>query len=238
MFTASRYLTMAAVLLVSASGRAHGVGVVLLDTSQAPLEFTSWNQGWWSTGTSNPSTRNSSPFLGTYFGQGTFSLNGTHRDFFTFRIPQLQGNRVIAASLLQHRGVVSDTIESEETIGLFDVTTDPAVLNHNEGSNPSVYADIGTGISYGEFLIETSGTTETLYEFALNAAAIADINAATGNYFSVGGNLLSDDGHDFIFGGAIHGPAELRLTIVPEPPAIVIAFVLIAIRFQSLKHCN
>ena len=87
-------------------------------------------------------------------------------------------------------------------------------------------------------MIETSGTTETLYEFALNAAAIADINAATGNYFSVGGNLLSDDGHDFIFGGAIHGPAELRLTIVPEPPAIVIAFVLIAIRFQSLKHCN
>ena len=67
--------------------------------------------------------------------------------------------------------------------------------------------------------------------FELNSAAIFDINAAMGGWFSVGGSLLSlgspmPSGTEGFFGGS-NGSGEQRLVleVVPEPATIAL-FIL------------
>jgi len=130
--------------------------VILLQTSDHPLEGTTWNQGWWSNNVSNPNTANSSPAIGTFNSFGV--PNGNHRSFYTFLLPPATaGKPIIAATLLQHRGGSLST-EAEETIGFFDVQTPYDVLNHNVGSSASIYNDLGSGVSFGQFGNSRNGT--------------------------------------------------------------------------------
>ena len=123
---------------------------LILRTSDSPIEETIWNQGWWALSVANANTANISSFVG-------FTSNSDHRDFFTFFLPSsLSGNQILSATLLQKPGQSSPNNEPEETIGLFSVTTDPATLNNNVGLNFSIYNDLGTGTSYGQFIVPGS----------------------------------------------------------------------------------
>ncbi len=69
---------------------------------------------------------------------------------------------------------------------MWDVTTSAAVLNANDGTSSAIFKDLASGIHYGEVSV---GPYPFLLEIPLNAAAIADINAAAGGFFSIGGTL-------------------------------------------------
>ena len=225
--TSSRRIIVVVMVCCLGSAHVNGAEAIILDTTQVPLEFTSWNQGWWSSTKQNFNTTNVSPFLGSLDGH-------VHRNFFTFFIPPLETRKVISATLLQHRGMARGN--EKETIAFYHVVTPAAVLNHNVGFNMSIFDDLGSGTTYGEFTISTLGGGDTLYEFDLNTAAVSDINVAGGGYFSLGGTLLSDDGDDFIFATLREGPAMLRLVVVPEPSTIAIALVLSTFVCRSRQH--
>jgi hypothetical protein len=234
MNVSTRFCALAAALL-SASPLA--AEVILLQTSDHPLEGTTWNQGWWSNNVSNPNTANSSPAIGTLDSFGV--PNGNHRNFYTFLLPPaVAGKPVVAATLLQHRGVSLSTNEVEETIGFFDVQTPYDVLNHNVGSSASIYNDLGSGVSFGQFVVPGTGSGDTLLEFPLNAAAVATINAAAGTYFSVGGSLISNNGNDALFGGQVHGPGALRLVTVPEPATLCLTATGIWTALAYWRRCR
>jgi hypothetical protein len=104
---------------------------------------------------------------------------------------------------------------------MFDVSTDAATLNRNNGSSPAIFEDLGTGRSYGTLAVNR-GLLGDL-SFRLNATAVADIEAARGGYFSLGGRLVSFSRPDpeFVFGGTGGGPpARLRVDAFPLPRAL------------------
>ncbi|AFY47866.1 RHS repeat-associated core domain protein [Nostoc sp. PCC 7524] len=80
-----------------------------------------------------------------------------------------------------------------ETLGLFEVTTEINQLYTNRIGlvSPEIFEDLGTGTSYGTFDVATGGNPSEILEFELNEAAIAAINAASGDFFSIGLALLS-----------------------------------------------
>ena len=80
-----------------------------------------------------------------------------------------------------------------ETLGLFEVTTDINQLYKSDivSVSPEIFEDLGTGTSYGTFDVATLGDLREILEFELNEAAIAAINVASGDFFSIGLSLLS-----------------------------------------------
>lgn len=80
-----------------------------------------------------------------------------------------------------------------ETLGLFEVITDINQLYTNRIGlvSPQIFEDLGTGRSYGTFDVATGGNPDEILEFELNETAIAAINAASGDFFSIGLALLS-----------------------------------------------
>ena len=100
----------------------------------------------------------------------------------------------------------------------------------------------GTGQSYGEFTVIGAGSSTDILSFSLNAAAISDINTAIGEFFSIGGSLLTLDGttfgpfNDEILFGSSGGLGTQRLvlegddlvletvtmTTVPEPSTLAL----------------
>jgi len=127
-----------------------------------------------------------------------------------------------------------------ETFGLFDVSTDAVTLNNNVGTSLSIYDDLGSGVSYGEFEILSEGLSTDVLSFELNAAAIADINAGKGGWFSIGGALLSfgspvGSGTEGLFGSSEDGGVQrLVLEVIPEPGTLFLFGIgVLLVRMRS-----
>lgn len=157
---------------------------LVFGTSQSRFRAGTDNQGWWSLETrANDSMDNY--IVGRCCGE-------LHRNFFTFDLSSLE-ERVLAATLKLRR--YWDRGDPRETLGLFDVVTPAQQLNENADPDPVIYEDLGTGKSYGIFKVSTEGTyKDQVFSFPLNSAAVTDINAARGRFFSIGGDLLSVSG--------------------------------------------
>jgi Domain of unknown function (DUF4114)/SdrD B-like domain/von Willebrand factor type A domain/Bacterial Ig-like domain/Putative Ig domain len=110
------------------------------------------------------------------------------RSVVSFNLGSLTSPITSAKLQLQKSSTSGDPIE---TLGLFDVSTNPNTLYTSNYVSPEIYADLGTGKNYGTFDVATGGSTTEILEFKLNEAAIADLNAAGGNFFSIGLSLLS-----------------------------------------------
>jgi hypothetical protein len=185
--------------------------------STSSSEFTPGvqNQGWWSDTFANPST------LNTNYATGAFGINGTTRSFFTFDLSPLNlaGETLVSATLELARGMYGgsnpdQSPSASETLAFFDVATPAATLNNNVGTSPAIFADLGTGSSYGSFLVLNQPTSGDPLFFVLNAPALGDI-AASGGFFSIGGSLQSISApFDYLFGGS---SSAARLTIVTAP---------------------
>jgi hypothetical protein len=223
------------VLLLLAASPLEGA-TMIFNTSDSQFDPGVDNQGFWGS-TFAGSDASSNYFVGESF-QPT-PAGAIRRNFFTFDLSSLSGTVVSAtleAARFNYAGFPGDP---SETLGLFDVTTDAATLNNNTGLNATIFADLGSGTSYGTFVVSsyTFSTTETL-TFALNANAIADINAAAGGFFSIGGALLSftpGETSEGVFGQSqdSSGSASIQrliveTTAVPEPGTLILLGVGLA----------
>jgi hypothetical protein len=167
------------------------------DTSEGRFDPGVNNQGWYRD-TGRNSNRNSNYIVGHCCGGGS-----EYRDFFTFDLSSLTRHVETATLVLFdpfNRGDVT------ETIRFSDVTTPAKRLNANGRVHPDIFADLGSGRSFGTFSPIRKPNSQ-VRRFRLNHAAVAAINRAAGSYFSLGGQLLSLDylGEEFLFGGSGNG---------------------------------
>jgi PEP-CTERM motif-containing protein len=187
---------------------------VHFNTSDSRFDLGVDNQGWWSATRVNVDW-NDSYFVGLACGSAVCTTVHDNRNFFTFDLSSLTGSVVSATLELRHASSQS----SSPAFGLFDVSTDPVTLNNNTGTSAAIFDDLGTGKSYGVFSVP-DGLPDDLLRFQLNAAAIADIQANAGGFFSIGGAIL---GGGFAFGtsNGSSGSGIQRLVITTESPAPV-----------------
>jgi hypothetical protein len=169
------------VLLYGSVITAHA-DTIIFSTSDSQFDPGVDNQGWWSDTSFNQDNNDN------YFtGRDVFTV---HRSFFSFDLSLLTGT-VVSARLEVVRYLYSSRDDSE-VLGLFDVSTDAATLNNNTGVSAAIYNDLGTGTSYGTFVVNRHSFSDTeTFNFLLNPAAIVDINAARGGFFSIGGAIQS-----------------------------------------------
>jgi len=183
--------------------------ILIFDTSDSQFDAGVDNQGWWSDTLSNYDENDN-------YAIGIDPFSDSSHNFFSFDLSLLY-LPVTSARLELTRFNYLSSAESE-TLGLFDVLTDAVTLNNNVGTSESIYDDLGSGISYGEFEILSDGLSTDVLSFELNAAAISDINAARGGWFSIGGALLSPSSPAGIFGSSQDGGEQrLVLEVIPEP---------------------
>ena len=211
------------VFIISSHGaseaQAFATQMQIFSTSDNQFDPGVDNQGWWSTTMSNYDENDN-------YSAGMDTQGNNPRNFFTFDLSALS-LPVISATLELQRYEYWSTADSE-TYGLFDVSTDAVTLNNNVGTSTPIFEDLGTGTSYGEFEIFAEGLPEDILSFELNAAALADIDAAAGGWFSIGGVLLSPgspvgDGTERLFGRSTGaGTQRLVVEVIPEPTTVVL----------------
>lgn len=155
-----------------------GGGSATFLTSDSQFDAGINNQGWWSA-TQGNNTTNDNIFVGI---NGAEVLN----NFFTFLLTNLTPNSVVSATLrINTTGGGSGPFPV--TYSLFDVSTAAATLNNNDGTNAAITNDLASGTLYGATVL--GGNPASPFDTVLSAGAIADINAAIGGFFSIGGTL-------------------------------------------------
>ncbi|TWU37280.1 PEP-CTERM motif protein [Novipirellula artificiosorum] len=228
-------LGIACMAVLAATAGQVQAGTMTFNTSDSQFDSGINNQGWWSDTRPNNNS-NENYFTGS-------ASSSVLRSFFTFDLSSLSGTVTSATLSLRRFDFISD--EGSETLGFFDVLTDAATLNNNVGSSAAIFADLGTGVSYGSFTLDVATTPDVL-TFNLNANALADIQSAQGGFFSIGGSLLTDDGNDRIFSSSgAFDPHSLTVVTtsagaVPEPTSLAIfgfgAFGLAGFRRRKQKQ--
>ncbi|WP_373526502.1 PEP-CTERM sorting domain-containing protein [Nostoc sp.] len=190
-----------------------GFGLGTLNVAQAAnVSFSSSNEGWWSASASN--NNNNDNYL-------TGNSNPANlRSFFTFDLSALAGVSSATLQVQRFEGSGNPT----QTLVFFDVSTSADVLSQKVNNpNINIYNDLGSGKNYGTFNVNTFGDSDEILSFVLNSDAIADINARSGQFFSIGGALLGDieTGNQYLFGFSGDSSATLvvdaDLATVPEP---------------------
>lgn len=146
---------------------------------------TNFNQGWWSDNAVNGNGNNN-------YIVGSF---GDHwNNFFAFDLSSVTGT-VLSADLQLKREFGSGTAGFGPIIDvlytLFDVSTSAAdLLNKDASPNATIWADLGSGTSYGSFVETTGGAPTDVVSYGLNAAGLAALQGALGSeFFAIGGTL-------------------------------------------------
>ncbi|MEH2301194.1 MAG: hypothetical protein V7K88_19895 [Nostoc sp.] len=198
-----------------------GFGLGTLNVAQAAtFTVNASDQGWWAVehgyGQNNGRNDNDNTNYITGYLRGL-----DFRNFFTFDLGAIAGVSSATLQIQRFEGAVDPT----ETLGFFDVST-PAnvVIQKNSSPNNSIYNDLGSGKNYGTFDVTTSGDPNEILSFVLNSDAIADINARSGKFFSIGGALQGDlEYENYLFAASGNGSlAKLVIdnthsATVPEP---------------------
>ena len=187
---------------------------VTLSTADNPFTPGVLNQGFWSD-TRAEAQGNDNYFTG-YLEEAV--VPNTARGYFSFDLSSLSGS--VDAATLQIRLGGSESPDSVETLGLFDVSTDANTLSTRGVVDLGIYDDLGSGASYGTLDITVGQSRDTILQIPLSPAALADVNASLGSFFSVGATLLTlgqTQVNEFVFGNSIGRPNQLVLNVVPEP---------------------
>ena len=146
------------------------------------------------------------------------------RNFFTFDLASLNlSNQQIVSATLQLRKWWYTGSDPSETVDFYDVSTLPEVLNFNQGSSAAIYNDLGSGTPYGSVGVPRLGSigensTGDTINVSLNSAALANIGAAVGGYFSIGGTCPScTTGQTVFSGSSATGIQQLVVQTAPIP---------------------
>ena len=183
------------------------------NTFESQFNPPSDNQGWWHSLLGHSQN-------GNYF-VGRESIFAIYHNFFTFDLSSL--SEPIVAARLEVQRFGSNSLDPDETYELFDVSTDAATLNAFGPANAAIFDDLGTGNSYGAFVLDIGANPADLLSFPLNNTAVNDINAAAGGFFSVGGAVTSAPFFAFdqtLFGSSTSSGIQrlvVETTAVPEP---------------------
>jgi PEP-CTERM motif len=197
----------------------------VVPASAATITLSAVNRGWYDeTGSSNGSTAGNNYIAGDCGGAVCAGDTGEFRNWFAFNLAGISGPVVAARLLLDipaNNGYTS-TSAASETYTVFDVSA--ANLGLLGSSSLAVYGDLGSGTTYATFLV-TAAANGTTASIILNAAALANLNAALGGLFGFGGaittlNGVADDEYVFGFSGVGGVQTRLEITtsdVVPEP---------------------
>lgn len=183
------------------------------------------NHGWWSNTVANYDGNDN-------FATGHHYSGGETRSFFTFDLSELDIRSLTDARLELPQGRISGPL----VLYLWDVTTDPVIVNANTGTNQSVFDDLGSGTEYGRVSVTGS---ESMVLVPLNASALDAILEAQG-FFTIG---ASAPGPNFTFGLSEHRVPTLVLhgdiAVIPEPPIagmLLAGLAVVALRRRK-KNC-
>ena len=209
---------------------------VTISTSLNQLQSGVDNQAWWRVNVGNNNPVNDNYITGS---------GDTYRSFFSFSLAGVTG--VVTSATVEVRRYVQD---QALTLGLFDVGTPASTLITTRSNvvNAAVFADLGSGDSYGSYVVQTGASADVL-TFALNANALADLNAAIGSaYFSIGaavqgaGTIFSSSSQEpGNTGGAFNSVQRLvhnveAATAVPEPTTLALSgLALIGLALSSRR---
>ena len=108
--------------------------------------------------------------------------------YFSFDLSGVPGSVTRAALRLELASY--DSINSSETIEIWDVSTPAATLEASATGQIAIYDDLGDGNRYTGWTVTPPDEGVTL-EFYLNTQAVSDIDGAVGSTFSVGAALES-----------------------------------------------
>ena len=176
-------------------------------------------------------------------GDGT-DVEDYTRNYHVFDLSALTGTITGATMEFEFPSNGYNSAAASETVTYWDVSTSDADLAAGDaGSDPNlVFPDLGGGTSYGGALTVTAADQGfAVTTVALNAAALADLNAAVGiGTWAVGGDISTNDFaslvgvRERVFRGTGPGTARAKLiltgTIAPEPTA----FALLALGTAGL----
>lgn len=201
-----KFLTAAFAAALSLPLVAAHAGTIMLTTAQSEFTAGTLNQGWWASNAGN-ATRNDNHLTGSYTG-------GEYRSFYTFDLSTITG-KVKSASLLVKHGNQSGPV----TLDLWDVTTAANIVNKNDGMNAAVFADLGSGKSYGSYQIQADSPFDTYLSLSLNVHAFHDLDKANG-FFTIGATASSAQ-NNFIFGSTGSDVTSLIVEFADAPSAKV-----------------
>jgi hypothetical protein len=200
----NKIFTALFVVAATLSMNAANASVVTLSTSQSQFDAGILNQGWWATGAGHSAyTSNSNTYTGVLSGD-------VLRSFYTFDLSNIKGN-IVGATFRTTAGTASTV-----NLGLWDVTSDARTVNANIDKNAAIYADLGSGINYGNYVITTPSSIEK--KLTLNAQALADLNA-TLKYFTIGAAVNSGQ---FLFSSIGPNFLDLEVSEIPEPASLAL----------------
>jgi hypothetical protein len=141
--------------------------LTLQEGSQSVSLSTDGFQGWISASCCNNAGAgyNTSYLAGVYGGS-------SRNNFFVFDTAGVK-SPVTSASLNLYAG----SINAELQYSLYGATQLISQLAEGISPNASLYAELGQGVKYGSFVVDTGNSLHNLV-FSLNAAAVSNINAA------------------------------------------------------------
>jgi len=173
------------------------------------------DSGWLASDGTHSATNNN------YFvGQANFNGNplATLRNYFTFSLSPATPLIVGAELRLVNPTSGYGSPDLTETYSLFDVSATAAALDTTRAAGDptgiAIHADLGSGVAYGSRVVSAAdnGTTVAI---ALNAAAVAALNAAIGTTISFGGAIttLLGTAQQSIFGGTSGALGTVQLVL-------------------------
>ena len=142
------------------------------------------------------------------------------RNFFVFDLSSVAG--IVQSAVLRADNPSGGYTGNQpsETWTLYDVTTNIGALTGGGKNLISIYNDLGQGTSFGSAAVSSADNGKVV-SVSLNSAGVADINAATGSMWALGGAISSLDSVDnaeqiFAF-TSTDDRVELLLEVIPEP---------------------
>jgi hypothetical protein len=205
------------------------LGAMALPCSGATVTLTAIDSGFYASDGSHTTTNEN--YL-------TGQLTNERRSFFVFDLSGVSGT-IQSATLRLFNPEVSAFLHGyvspspTETLNIYDVTTAAGSITDGT-AGVAGFADLGSGSVYGTRSV-SAADNGTAVEIALNSAAIAGMQSATG-LFLLGGALSSISGpaDQYVFGFSMAGfvtdhTRELVLDVapaaVPEPGTVIYGLV-------------
>jgi len=137
--------------------------LTLQEGSESVSLSTDGFQGW----VGNDSFNFAGPNGNTNYLVGVYNRT-SHNNFFAFDIAGVKST-VTSAKLTLYSG----TISAELDYSLYGATQAITQLSNGVSPNTALYNELGHGVKYGSFVIDSGNSLHTLM-FALNAAAVND----------------------------------------------------------------
>lgn len=161
------------------------------------------NRGWWRDDGFHESDNNNTV---------TGELSGEdYNSYFSFDLSTVTGTVFEVTLVLEH----VNSVGGNQDLSVWDVATDELPLEAT-GSDVGIWSDLETGNSYGSFFASPA-TMGTTISTALDAQAVADVQANLGGGFSVGvscDNCVGTAAALFSFGDEV---LVHRLLVTHEP---------------------